>query len=557
MTSISQATSGENSNEETMTEYEISRGLRHTGRPKKVNEKWYVINQKWFDRAKKAYIDAVDSGISVSSLSINDVSSDTGAAENNNSDKIVLEPIDNADLFYEPTTYHLPMQGKGSLSIWRGLKPTLVESSDYELLPEKIFKELVRRHGIVDDTHYLERYTVETPTRSLYLGPEIKIDIYPVPCIIYMCNPENGECVNDETVTCIFISANDDLKLVTTKAKAKIDTRNALKVRLWYRQRKSGDSKLIRNDNTSVEDYGKNNKKNAPLPIWKKITETMTLQNICEHVRTGENPFSDYEQTPDSPDDDDRDLLFGSKRSETLPHKIAYELMLECKDKGGRWAREQNESKAIITDLKAWRLSLKVGDRCDAMDSAKTGTKYTPQWFEGIVKDINLEKNELHVHFHAWKPRFDEWIPRDSERLQPRFTKKRDWRSQLKVNERVELNVYNKNKDKDEWIPGLVLKIDRTVEGSEKIFVKELNKSRNAYSYYSSTVSTYGAVTRWVSVWDEKLTEQHTHIKDEKKIEGDVSRYIFLNQYLHIQTCMHAYIQHQYAHTPTHTHTHE
>ena len=115
MTSISQATSGENSNEETMTEYEISRGLRHTGRPKKVNEKWYVINQKWFDRAQKAYIDAVDSGISVSSLSINDVSSDTVAAHNNNSDKIVLEPIDNADLFYEPTTYQLPMQGKGSI----------------------------------------------------------------------------------------------------------------------------------------------------------------------------------------------------------------------------------------------------------------------------------------------------------------------------------------------------------------------------------------------------------------------------------------------------------
>ena len=144
---------------------------------------------------------------------------------------------------------------------------------------------------------------------------------------------------------------------------------------------------------------------------------------------------------------------------------------------------DQKEAHAIITDVKAWRLSLKAGDRCDAMDSAKPNTKYTPQWFEGIVQEVDAAENKLLVHFHAWKPRFDEWIPRDSERLQPRFTKKRDWRSQLKVGERVELNVYNSQKRQDEWIPGHVLKIDRTVEGSERIFVKELSKNFTPYVF--------------------------------------------------------------------------
>lgn len=509
MTSITRENS--DSNLEAMSDYEIARGLRHTGTPKRANEKWYVINQKWFNRAKKTYVDAVDSGIGISTLSINDDTDDDNVISNNNSDDVVLEPIDNADLFHEPTTYKLPIKGDGTLTVWRGLKPTLIENHNFELLPEKIFKELVRRHGILDETHYLERYTIEKPSRSMYLPPDIKIDIYPIPCTIYKCNPENGECCDDDTVSTIFMSPQDDLKLVTSKAKEKIDTRAALKVRLWYRQKK--------NKNSNCDPSG-----------WRQVTDTDTVRQMCEHVRTGENPFPDADdnddsgRTPDAPDEEDEDLLYGGKRSDALPCKIAYELMMECKDKDGCWARGPKDSKKIITDLKSWRLGLKVGDRCDAMDSvAGANSNYTPQWFEGIVQEINEEKNTLLIHFHAWKPRFDEWITRDSERLQPRFTKKRDWRSQLKVNERVELNVYNKHKKQDEWIAGLVLKIDRTVEGSEKIFVKELNKGRSTYSnYYSSSIRTYSnSTTRWISVWDEKLTEQHTHIKDEKKIEGD------------------------------------
>lgn len=236
MTSITRENS--DSNLEAMSDYEIARGLRHTGTLKRANEKWYVINQKWFNRAKKTYVDAVDSGIGISTLSINDDTDDDNVISNNNSDDVVLEPIDNADLFHEPTTYKLPIKGDGTLTVWRGLKPTLIESHNFELLPEKIFKELVRRHGILDETHYLERYTIEKPSRSMYLPPDIKIELYPIPCTIYKCNPENGECCDDDTVSTIFMSPQDDLKLVTSKAKEKIDTRAALKVRLWYRQKK-------------------------------------------------------------------------------------------------------------------------------------------------------------------------------------------------------------------------------------------------------------------------------------------------------------------------------
>ena len=41
-------------------------------------------------------------------------------------------------------------------------------------------------------------------------------------------------------------------------------------------------------------------------------------------------------------------------------------------------------------------------------------------------------------------------------------------RSQLKVNERVELNVYNKHKKQDEWIAGLFLKLIALLKGRKK-----------------------------------------------------------------------------------------
>ena len=499
------ATLGNENNVEEMSDYDIARALQYIGSPKRANEKWYVINQKWFDHAKRAYMDAVDQGISVATLSLHEEKT-TSSAESKS--QVTLEPIDNTDLFDEATSCHLPT-GDGAMATWHAIKPSLVENVDYELLPAKIFKELVRRHGIVDETHCLERYTVETPSRSIYSGPDVKIDIYPIPCILFKCNPENGECIDDDGVSCIFVSVHDDLKVVTAKAKENIDTEAALKVRLWYRQKDSKQGEAQR----QTTDVDATNSRSQ----WKKVTETKVLQNICEHVRTGDNPFLDdsQESSLEAPDAEYDSNVKSNKRSIT----IAYELMLECKDKGGSWARGPKEANAIITDVKAWRLNLKVGDRCDAMDSAKPNSKYTPQWFEGIVQEVDAAENKLLVHFHAWKPRFDEWIPRDSERLQPRFTKKRDWRSQLKVGEKVELNVYNSHNRQDEWINGKVLKIDRTVEGSERIYVEEKKKPKNSYTY-----STYSrGKRRWISVWDEKLTEQNTHIKNEKKVEGDVS----------------------------------
>ena len=67
------------------------------------------------------------------------------------------------------------------------------------------------------------------------------------------------------------------------------------------------------------------------------------LQNICEHVRTGENPFLDNSQETgmDAPDAEYDIKVKSNGRSVN----IAYELMLvKCKDKGGSWARGPKRS---------------------------------------------------------------------------------------------------------------------------------------------------------------------------------------------------------------------
>ena len=188
----------------------------------------------------------------------------------------------------------------------------------------------------------------------VYSGPDIKIDIYPIPYILYKCNSKNGECIDDEGVSCIFISTHDDLKVVTAKAKA--STLKRSKVRLWYRQRTVADGDAHQRQSTDVDARNGSSQ-------WKKVTRNKSVQNICEHVRTGENPFLDNspEIGVDAPDAEYDINVKSNGRS----INVAYELMLECKDKGGSWARGPKEAHAIITDVKAWRLSLKVGDRCD------------------------------------------------------------------------------------------------------------------------------------------------------------------------------------------------
>lgn len=61
----------------------------------------------------------------------------------------------------------------------------------------------------------------------------------------------------------------------------------------------------------------------------------------------------------------------------------------------------------------AWRSKVSAGNRIDAQDSQSL-------WYEGIVEDTR--SNEVLVHYVGWPHTFDEWLQKDSLRLQPLHT---------------------------------------------------------------------------------------------------------------------------------------
>lgn len=127
--------------------------------------------------------------------------------------------------------------------------------------------------------------------------------------------------------------------------------------------------------------------------------------------------------------------------------------------------RSQTRKEAI----KIWRNHLQVGDKIDALDSSPKST-YTPKWHEAIITKIidsnMLKDKEYYVHFQGWKPRFDEFIPINSERIQPIFSKTKNWRSKIVKNSDVEIRkteLKECNRDFTFWVKGKVKKIKGNV----------------------------------------------------------------------------------------------
>ncbi len=91
----------------------------------------------------------------------------------------------------------------------------------------------------------------------------------------------------------------------------------------------------------------------------------------------------------------------------------------------------------VKTNIFLFRAGLKVNDKVDALDNPACLSQ-APAWYEGTV--VGVTNTHLKVSFHAWKSEFDEWIPRMSQRILPRYSETSRWREQLDYGNRVEFN---------------------------------------------------------------------------------------------------------------------
>lgn len=153
-----------------------------------------------------------------------------------------------------------------------------------------------------------------------------------------------------------------------------------------------------------------------------------------------------------------------------------------------------------VTDLVAWRAGLKKDDYIDAQDSEmkwydsrivdfepgfSTAT-HLPDIFKGTAED------KLRVHFMGWESRFDMWYMRSSIRMQPVFTKTRNWRD-FRVNDKMEMRVNAR------WFAGNVEEVDRT---EFKIKVRPVEKLAR---------STIG--DKWFPFWSDDISDAKVHIR--------------------------------------------
>ena len=173
--------------------------------------------------------------------------------------------------------------------------------------------------------------------------------------------------------------------------------------------------------------------------------------------------------------------------------------------------KTRSQTKASIREkaIKTWRENLQVGDKIDALDTS-WNVSYTPKWYEAVITKIvgndRYKNKKYYVHFQGWKPRFNEFIPINSERIQPIFSKTTNWRTKIVKNSKVEIRKFKPKHGRPNftlWVKGKVKKIKGNVDS---ITCQLL-------------VSSEGWWDQWYNLYNnDAITKTNVHCRKKKKI---------------------------------------
>eukprot|EP01041_Mallomonas_annulata_P001516 gene1516-2916_t len=147
-----------------------------------------------------------------------------------------------------------------------------------------------------------------------------------------------------------------------------------------------------------------------------------------------------------------------------------------------------------------WRTKLTVDDKVDARDRNQ-------HWYEAVIKGLRSKREEdgnvsgddnkvlVLVHYLGWGNKYDEWLPRSSERLQRLHTETVNWREELRLDDPIEvLCLHTENQDvKRRWFRGAVQKMT-----ADKVLV--------VYDKRGSREE------RWLDVFGEEICRPGTHV---------------------------------------------
>jgi hypothetical protein len=139
-------------------------------------------------------------------------------------------------------------------------------------------------------------------------------------------------------------------------------------------------------------------------------------------------------------------------------------------------------STATATATLQWRESMAVGDVIDAKDSEG-------RWFDSRI--VAIEGDRVKVHYNGWSSRWDSWVDRNDESIQPHLTHTDDWR-RLRVGDVLEIRGPG---EKALWYKG---------------FVKEVDGSRVLVSSHTPNVDK-----QWLETSSEQICKLGTHVRDK------------------------------------------
>ena len=138
-------------------------------------------------------------------------------------------------------------------------------------------------------------------------------------------------------------------------------------------------------------------------------------------------------------------------------------------------------STATATATLQWRESMAVGDVIDAKDSEG-------RWFDSRIVAIDVG-DRVRVHYNGWSSRWDSWVDRNDESIQPHLTHTDDWR-RLRVGDELEMRGPG---EKALWY---------------KSFVKEVDGSRVLVSSHTPNVGE-----QWLETSSELICKLGSHTR--------------------------------------------
>jgi ubiquitin C-terminal hydrolase len=241
------------------------------------------------------------------------------------------------------------------------LRHDLLEHRDYVLVHHDVWAYLKLWYG--GGPEYIRSVT------TIGLHRQTKLDLYPQFLRLIWCDLQTGQPTTKASM--VPVSRKTTFHTVLTQLSEQLD-----------------DILMPIDEDTKQSDYI------FPVRLWH-----LEVHDGQDHILTEHDISTDNSLEWRLLQGDDLTVLLNYLQLSSVAT-----FLLEFKRADGTWPRQLDE--------RDWR-DFRVGDIIDARDTVN-------KWYESTVRDVR--PTEVYVHYNGWPKDWDEWVPRDSDRLAARGT---------------------------------------------------------------------------------------------------------------------------------------